>query len=119
MKIRLNNTEYPAIHSNSNFTTNNFAIFYMQMAHFNQSFYQLDRMLASTSINADEYKSLFPLFVFDVSKQGTRLSGGVVDISVIMNFAANAPQNTVAFALVVSDRKIEFKGNGQKMNVIF
>ena len=119
MKIRLNNTEYPSIHSNSNFTTNNFAIFYMQMARFNQSFYQLDRMLASTSINADEYKSLFPLFVFDVSKQGTRLSGGVVDISVIMNFAANAPQNTVAFALVISDRKIKFQGNGQKMNVIF
>ncbi len=119
MKVRLNSTEYPAVQTNSNFTKNDFAYFFMRMVHFNQYFYGVDRMLTSTVIDGQTYKDLFPIFVFDVSKQNENLVGGVVDISVIMNFSANVAANTQAFALVISDRKLKFQSNGKKMNVVF
>ena len=79
----------------------------------------VEQIVSSTSVDAKEFKDLFPLFFFDVSKQSERLNQGVVDVSVQMNFAANTAQNTYAYALVISDRYIKFQSDGRKMKVIF
>ena len=43
------------------------------------------------------FKSLYPIHVFDVSKQSERLTEGVVDLTVRMEFSENLPP------LVISD----------------
>ena len=119
MKVRLNSTEYPSTDINANFERNNYAGFYVNMLNFIKRYNGVEQIVSSTSVDAKEFKDLFPLFFFDVSKQSERLNQGVVDVSVLMNFAANTPQNTYAYALVISDRYIKFQSDGRKMKVIF
>ena len=75
--------------------------------------------MSNTTINPPDYKDLFPLFVFDVSKQSERLKLGVVDISVIMTFEKNVPANTFVYGLMISDRKLKFRSDGKKMNIVY
>ena len=65
------------------------------------------------------YKSLYPIFVVDVSKQSERLNQGVVDITVEMSFETNVDAGTIAHALLISDRKLKFQSDGKKMNVVY
>ena len=64
-------------------------------------------------MNPSAFKSLYPIHIFDVSKQSERLTEGVVDLTARMEFSANVPANTQACALVISDRMIKF------MSVLF
>ena len=41
----------------------------------------------------------------------------MVDITVRMKFGGNVPDNVVAHALIISDRRIVFKSDGKKLNV--
>ena len=47
------------------------------------------------------------------------LTEDVVDLTVRMDFSANCPANTQAYALVISDRMLKFKRDGSKMSVLF
>ena len=119
MKVLLNSTEYPAVDMLSNFTRNEFAGCYKMMTDFKESFYGVDRAVSSGGIDADKFKSLYPLFVLDVSKQVEKVKSSVVDLSVKMDFTQNVPANTNAYALVISDRKLTFECTGKKINVVF
>ena len=76
-------------------------------------------MISDCSIDGDDFKNLFPLFVFDVSRQMDKLKPSVVDLSVRMEFGVAVPANTNAYALVVSDRKLKFQSSGKRMSVVF
>ena len=68
-------------------------------------------------MDAITYKKLFPIFYFDVSKQSEKFNQSVVDATIRMKFSANVPDKVVAYALIISDRRIIFKSDGVKMNV--
>ena len=70
-------------------------------------------------MNPAAYKSLYPIHVFDVSKQSERLTEGVVDLTVKMEYNENVPADTQAYALVISDRMLKFKSEGSKLSVLF
>ena len=64
------------------------------------------------------YKSLFPIFYFDVSKQSERFNQSVVDVTVHMRFGGTGlPKHVVAHALIISDRRMIFKSDGKKLNI--
>ena len=65
------------------------------------------------------FKSLYPIQLFGVSKQSERVTERVVDLTVRMEFSANVPANTRAYALVISDRMLKFRSDGSKMSVLF
>ena len=119
MFVLLNQTRYPAIDFNVNFTKNEYENFYKDLTDFAQKYYGLDSLVSNIAFHPVSYKELFPIFVFDVSKQSERLQQGIVDITVEMKFNANVPANTFAYALLISDRKLKFQSDGKKMNVIF
>ena len=119
MYVVLNNTRYPAIDFHSNFAKNHFDHFFKNMVDFRRKFYGLDQLVSSPNVDPVSYKELFPIFVFDVSKQSERLQQGVVDITVEMMFSVAIPANTVAYAMIISDRKLRFQSDGKKMSVIF
>ena len=54
-----------------------------------------------------------------MSKESERLTEGVLAPTVRMEFRANVPANTQAYALVISDRMLKFKSDGSKMSVLF
>ena len=53
----------------------------------------LDNLISNTAVDPFDYKDLFPLFVFDVSKQSERLKLEVFDVTVEMMFGTNVPEN--------------------------
>ena len=76
-------------------------------------------MVSDCSIDGDDFKNLFPLFVFNVSRQMDKLKASVVDVSIRMDFDVAVVANTNAYALVLSDKKLKFKSGGNRMNVLF
>ena len=73
---------------------------------------------AQTLAPAD-YKNLYPLFLFDVSKQSEKLKYSTTDIQIKMHFSANVPGNTLAYAVIISDRLINFQSDGNKFSVVY
>ena len=65
-------------------------------------------LITQSNITPSDYKTLYPLFMFDVSKQKENLKSSVVDIKIQANFTENVPANTKAFALVISDKMCHF-----------
>ena len=119
MKVLLNSVEYPAIDYQTDFQKNEYAGYYKSMNDFKQSFYGVEKMISDCSIDADDFKNLFPLFVFDVSRQMDKLKASAVDVSIRMEFGIAIPAHTKAFALTISDRKLKFESSGNKFSVIF
>ena len=78
----------------------------------------MDELVSNPNITPSDYKDLFPIFVFDVSRQSEKLKNSVTDIQVKAYFNENVPANTEAFAVVILDRVVSFASNGNKMTVI-
>ena len=54
----------------------------------------------------------------DVSKQKEKHISSVVDIQINANFTENVPDNTRAFALVISDKMSSFQSDGNRMSIV-
>ena len=114
MQVCLNHFRYPTADMATEFVKEQYVGVY------NSFYYGVDNLLACSQVNYVAYKSLYPIHVFEVSMQSERLTEGVVDHTVNMEFSANVPANTQqAYALVISDRMLKFKSDGSKMSVIF
>ena len=61
---------------------------------------------------------LYPLFLFDVSKQSERLKYSVTDIQIKAFFENNVPAGTEAYAVIISDRLMSFQSDGNKFSVV-
>ena len=85
---------------------------YKSFYDFASTYYDIDDLLAGSQVNPVAYKALYPIHVFDISKQSERLTERVVYLTVKMEFNANVPANTQAYALVISDRMLKFKSKG-------
>ncbi|XP_065658052.1 uncharacterized protein LOC136082569 [Hydra vulgaris] len=63
-------------------------------------------------------KDLFPIMVFDVSNQRERLDSSIVNISTNATFNTAVPANTMAYALVISDKLLNFQSDGNRLTQI-
>jgi len=57
------------------------------------------------------------MFVFDVTKQSEKLKNSVTDIQIKAQFSDNVTASTEACTVVISDKSLIFKSDGQKMRV--
>ena len=116
MHVILNSDRYPTDDYNASFTTQNISRFYKDAADFISAYSGVYN--TQCNISPDDYTTLFPIFVFDVSKQSERLKTGIVDVTVKMEFSAAVAAKTQAYAVVLCDRIIKFQGDGSRMNVV-
>ena len=119
MQVWLNDSRYPSVDMATDFTKEKYAGVYKSFYDFASRYYGIDNLLAGSAVNPPAFKSLYPIHIFDVPKQSDRWTEGVVDLTVRMEFGANVPANTPAYALVISDRMLKFKSDGSKMSVLF
>lgn len=119
MYIMLNQERYPAVDYNLSFPNQQFSRAYREAATFSEKFYGMNDLITQSNITPADYKDLFPLMVFDVSKQSERLKSSVVDVQIKATFNAAVPAGTEAFAVVVSDRMLNFQSDGNKMSVVY
>ena len=92
----------------TDFSKLQFAGVYKSFYDFASRLYEIDNLLTGSGASPAAFKSLYPIHVFDVSKQSERLTEGVVDFTVRMEFSANVPANTQAYALVRTKPKDSF-----------
>ena len=97
------------------FAKEQFAAVYKSFYEFASRYYGIDNLLTDSGVSSPTFKSLYPIHVFDVSKQGERLTEGVVDLTVWIGFSVALPANTRACVLVISGRMLTFQSNGSKM----
>ena len=110
---------YPVVDYNISFPKQQFSRAYGEAAAFRSKFYHMDELVSNPNITPADYKYLYPLFVFDVSKQSERLKTSVTDIQIKTQFNVNVPVGTEAFAIVISDRQVNFQSDGNKMSVVY
>ena len=117
--VTLNAKRYPDIDYEENFLINNCSRTYGDAATFRKKFYNMDELISNPGINPMNYKDLFPLFVFDVTKQSEKLKTSVSDIHIKASFNGNnPPAQTIAYAVIISDRLFHFVSDGSKITNI-
>ena len=117
--VTLNAKRYPDIDYENDFTINKFSRIYGDAATFRKKFYNMDELVSNHNINPVDYKNLYPLFVFDVTKQSEKLKTSVSDIHIKATFNNNNPLNgTMAYAVKISDRLFHFVSDGSKITNI-
>ena len=114
-----NSDRYPAVDYNLSFANQKYSRVYGDAALFGVKFFGMDELITQSNKTPSDYKTLYPLFTFDVSKEKEKLIFSVVDIQIKANFTKNVPANTRAFALVISDKMLSFQSDGNKMSVIY
>ena len=118
MSVVLNDVKYPARDVRADFTKHQFMEYYRMFSGFAQNYYGIDPLNSGNFMDPLTYKTLYPIFYVDVSKQSERFRQGVVDVTINMRFNGNGiPQKVVAHALIISDRRMIFKSDGHKMNI--
>ena len=115
----LNSARYPTADYNISFLAQKFSRVYGDVAEFRAKFLNMDELVSNPNITPSDYRELYPLFLFDVSKQSEKLKYSTTDIHIKMHFTANVPANTEAYAVIISDRLINFQSDGNKFSVVF
>ena len=116
--VMLNSIRYPTADYNISFLAQKFSRVYGDVAEFRSKFFKMDGLISNLNISPTDYRNLYPLFLFDVSKQSEKLKYSTTDIQIKMYFSANVPANTQAYAVTISDILINFQSDGNKMSVV-
>ena len=116
--VMLNSMRYPTADYNISFLAQKFSRAYGDAAEFRSKFFNMNELISNPNINPSDYKTLYPLFLFDVSKHSEKLKYSTTDIQIKMHFSANVPAGTQAYAVTISDRLINFQSDGNKFSVV-
>ena len=119
MYVMLNSSKYPEADYNLSFPNQQFSRAYRATSTFSSHYYGMDELITQCNITPIDFKELYPIMVFDVSKQSERLKSSVVDIQIKATFNVAVPAGTQAFAVVISDKMLKFQSDGQKMSVVY
>ena len=117
--VMLNSTRYPTTDYNISFLSQKYSRVYGDAAEFRSKFYNMDELISNPNIIPSAFKTLYPLFLFDVSKQSEKLKYSTTDIQVKMFFSAGIPLNTQVYGVIISDRLFNFQSDGNKFSVVY
>ena len=117
--VMLNSVRYPTADYNIVFVGQKFSRVYGDVAEFRAKFFNMNELVSSPNITPSDYRTFYPLFLFDVSKQSEKLKYSTTDIQIKMHFNAGISANTEAYAVIISDRLINFQSDGNKFSVVF
>ena len=122
--VTLNAKRYPDTDYDNDFAKNQYSRIYGEASLFRKKFFNMDELVSNCGIDPTEFKKLYPLYVFDVTKQSEKLKTSVSDIHIKAFFGAdpaganNPPANTMAYAVIISDRLFHFVSDGSKITNI-
>ena len=118
--VTLNSERYPAVDYDLAILNNIYSRAYKDAAKFNNKFYGYSELITQPNITSFNYRYICPLFVIDVSNQSEKLKSSVVDLQVKATFNTHIPANTIAYAVVISDRMMQLQSDGNKIiNVVY
>ena len=122
--VTLNAKRYPDTDYDNDFNKNQYSRIYGDVSSFRKKFFNMDELVSNSGIEPIDYKRLFPLYVFDVTKQSEKLKTSVSVIHIKAFFdndpagGNNPPADTMAYAVIISDRLFHFVSDGSKITNI-
>ena len=119
ISVTLNFNKYPTLDYNLSFPKQQFSRAYGDAAECRSKFFNMNELISNPNFTPAEYKTLYPSFLFDVSKQSEKLKYSTTNIRIKMHFNANVPVDTQAYAITNSDKLINFQSDGNKMIVVY
>ena len=107
--VTLNSKKYPMADYNISFPRQKVSTLFGDTALFRSKFFNMDVSLSNFNFTLLEFEDLYPLFVFDVSKQSEMLKYSVTNIQIKAYFDNNVNEGTEAYDVIISDRLIKVK----------
>ena len=95
----LNSNKYSTLDYNLSYLKQQFSRAYGDAAEFRSKFFNMDELVSNPNFTPTEYRNLYPLFLFDFSKQSKKLKYSTTDIHIKMYFNKNVPADTQAFSV--------------------
>ncbi|XP_065640547.1 uncharacterized protein LOC136073109 [Hydra vulgaris] len=114
MWIELNEERYPATNYNLSFPNMKITRAYRHASNFGGGYHNIPNPVSQCNITPVDYRDLYPIMYFDVSKQSERMKDSTVDIRLKAEFNTPVPANTVIYALIISDRIAKLTSNGDR-----
>ncbi|XP_065645269.1 uncharacterized protein LOC136075760 [Hydra vulgaris] len=109
MQVEVSSSYYPEVLYDFSIPNNEFSLAYGEASEFSEKYYGMNDLITSCNILPNEYRDLYPLMVFDISKQRGSLNDSTIRIKVNASFNTAPPANTVAYALIKLDKILRFK----------
>ena len=78
--VTLNSDRHHAVDYNLSFANQKFSRVHGDAALFGVKFFGMDELITQCNITLSDFKTLYPLFTFDISKQKEKLKSSAVDI---------------------------------------
>ena len=118
IKVVMNTSSYPEVDYSLSFPNNQYSRAYRDVATLSAKMFGLNELITECNITTSEYKDLYPLFVFDVSRKEENIILSSVDLRIEAEFGSNVAANTHAYALVISDKICSFKYDSMSLSVV-
>ena len=116
----INNNRFPITDLDLNFTSGRHTSrAYKMLLEFKRAFYNQSEKSTSNGITLIEFHNIYPLFILDMRKQSERIRDSVQDIVIKAKFGQAVPANTIAYALLISDRQFKLQSDGRKFDVVY
>ena len=118
MYIQMNNTQFPPFLIKADWAENNNGFFYEMQKHVRGNYLQyLARYTEGNMLNPANFKDLFTIYCFDVSKQEMTLGSNNATCELHVHFKAGSAANLRVYIAWFSDRTLEMFTDGSPINI--
>src|SRR5437870_3370890 len=111
----LNSQRYPTYDTINSFQINDYSDFYEKFDNYKKNKFGFNSLIVGTQVSFPAFKTLFPVFVFDVTRQSDKLISGVIDLQLKFIFNDNVPADTYAYCVIESDRRHKLTSDGKNL----
>ena len=116
--IQMNNTQFPQLQFKANWTENNNGFFFEMQRHVRENYLQLnDSYAEGNMLTPVNFKDLFTIYCFDVSKQEMTLGSNNVTCDLHVHFKAPTAVNLRVYIGWFNDRTLEMFTDGSPINI--
>lgn len=115
VKLYLNSESYPYDNLNANFDQKQFEILYNMYVNFQKSYLNRE---PSPLFDRSKFESIGPLVVIDCSKQVESVKSSSVDVKILIETQKAIPENTIAYALIIHDRLVQYNPFSDIVNIL-
>ncbi len=113
--VELNTRRYPNQDLDINFVDNKYSRIFKESYDFKRKFYDTDE---PSSISMLSFKTLYPIFVVDVSKHEDRTNMSNIDIKVKAKLNKAPKEPVTVYGTLISDINMKLESTGKRFNII-
>lgn len=116
IRMTLGSQDFPSVTFRTEFGTGRYSQMYNQFRDFVEFFVGTNK--EKGFVDYMNFKSLYPIYAFDLSKQVEKHDDRITNLSISCEFRANPAANTVCYVIMISDKMIKYTVDGTRLAFI-